>query len=156
MRPGGPTTVGFAVRRPTERWTGTVGQEFALVLFARSVGGAGRGISLRIFGDGVKRAEFTRVEYAGEAVEFTKEDDGTYSLELTECELPEGVQYPLDPKPKNDKQKEAAAEMLEVTQFELIVYGIAKDAGSDLLSLSISATESNSAPLKWTRPLVIT
>ena len=147
--------MGFAVGRATERWTSKVGKEFALLLFARSVGGAGTGIILKIFGDGVKNAEFTRVEYAGEVVEFSLEDDGSYLAHVAECDLPEGLQYPFDPKPKNDKQKETAAEMLEVTQFELAVYGVAKEVSSDLLSLSIAALDSTSAPLTWTRPLVI-
>ncbi len=151
----GKTAVGFAAGISPEPWVATAGDAFALKIHARSTGGAGEGISIIIGGDAVKHCEFSTVEVDGLKCDLQKDDKGNYSAQFPTVELVLGVEYPLNPKPKNDAQKHAAILLLAETHIELTLKGTANAASNDLMSVSISALGSDSPPLKWMRPLAI-
>lgn len=155
-RSHGKTAVGFAAGISQQAWTATADEAFELIMQARSTGGAGHGIEILIGGDALKNAEFEAVAVDGARKDFTQDKKGNYTAVFKDVELVQGLQYPLNPKPKNDVQKHAAAMFLAETHIELKVYGKAKGASGDLLSLSISALGSDRPPLKWMRPLSIT
>ena len=154
-RPHGPPAVGFPSGKSAPPWKAAAGKSFEFSMFARSVGGPGKGIKVVLSGDATNKAEFETLEAGGHTTPFTKQDDGTYVADVADLELSEGVMYPFDPKPKNENQKLAAQDLLDETQFELRVRGTARSASSDLLAVSVSALRSKSPPLKWMRPLTI-
>ena len=154
-RSHGKCAVGFAAGIAQAPWTANAGEPFELVVYARSTGGAGAGISITIGGDAMKHCEFEAVEVAGVRRELSKDGKGSYTAEFPDVELVTGVAYPLNPKPKNDAQKHAAQLLLAETHVELRLFGKASAASSDLMSVSISALCSDSPPLKWMRPLTI-
>ncbi len=151
----GKAAVGFAAGISPVPWTASAGKDFELVMQARSAGGRGKGIAIAIGGDAIKNCEFAAVEIDGARAELTKDAKGVYSAEFPNIDLVEGLAIPLSPKPKNDAQKHAAALYLAETHLELKVFGTAKKAGADLMSVTISALKSDSPPLKWMRPLTI-
>lgn len=151
----GKTAVGFAAGVPQAAWTGKAGEDFELELHARSTGGKGEGISVTIGGDAMKHCEFQAIEVAGVRTQVTRDAKGNYTAEFPEVPLIQGLVYPLNPKPKNDAQKHAAGIFLADTNIEIRLYGKARTASSDLMSVSISALRSDSPPLKWMRPLTL-
>lgn len=153
-RSHGKAAVGFAAGIAQEAWTAKAGEDFKLVLQARSTGGKGEGIAIIIGGDAMKHCEFKAIEVAGVRTEV-QNDKGSYRAEFPAVELIPGVTYPLSPKPKNDVQKHAASILLAETHIEIRIFGTAKSASGDLMSVSISALRSDSPPLKWMRPLTL-
>ncbi len=151
----GKSAVGFAAGITQVAWTASAGEDFELELHARSTGGKGQGISVTLGGDAMKHCEFQAIEVAGVRIEIKADSKGNYTAEFPEVELVPGLAYPLNPKPKNDVQKHAAGIFLADTHIELRLFGHARAASSDLMSVSISALRSDSPPLKWMRPLTL-
>ncbi len=151
----GKSAVGFAAGVTQAAWTGDAGEAFELELQARSTGGKGEGITITVGGDAMKHCEFQSIEVAGVRTEVERDNKGNYTAEFPHVELVPGLVYPLNPKPKNDVQKHAASIFLADTHVELRLFGTAKTASSDLMSVSISALKSDSPPLKWMRPLTL-
>ena len=86
---------------------------------------------------------------------FEKDGKGQYSAQVPEVELVLGLDYPFNPKPKNDAQKHASEILLAETHLEINLRGTAKSPTGDLMSVSIAALNSDTPPLKWMRPLTI-
>jgi hypothetical protein len=151
----GKSAVGFAAGMKQDPWSATCGEDFELVVHARSTGGPGEGISITLAGDATKHCTFAAIVVGEVRIEVQKDDKGAYTAEFPNVILVQGLAYPYNPKPKNDAQKHAAAMLLADTHVELRFIGSAQTASSDLLSVSISALRSDSPPLKWMRPLTI-
>ncbi|MBL4634709.1 MAG: hypothetical protein JKY56_12620, partial [Kofleriaceae bacterium] len=154
-RSHGKTAVGFAAKIKQDPWEAQSGSDFTLEMFARSIGGKGHGISVVLGGDAIKHCEFSSIEVGGIKVEFAKDSKGQYVAELPEVELVLGLDYPFNPKPKNDAQKHASDILLGETHLKLTLHGKALQASGELMSVSISAIKSDTPPLKWMRPFTI-
>lgn len=154
-RSHGTTAVGFAAKIKQAPWDAKVGEEFSLTMIARSIGGKGHGISILLGGDAIKHCEFSSVEVDGLIVPFERDSKGQYSAQVPEVELVLGLDYPFNPKPKNDAQKHASEILLAETHLEINLRGTAKSPTGDLMSVSIAALNSDTPPLKWMRPLTI-
>ncbi len=155
-RSQGKSAVGFSAGMSAPPWTAKAGQAFELVMHARSTGTAGQGIHVVIGGDAAKHCEFEAVTVDGVRVDLVADSKGNYAAEFPSIILVQGLNYPYNPKPKNDAQKHAAAMFLAETHLELHVFGKATKASGDLMSVAISALATDSPPLKWMRPLMIT
>jgi hypothetical protein len=156
-RAHGAPAVGFPAGRPSVPWTGLAGSELVLDIVVRSTGGRGQGIAITLSGEALEYVELDSVEVGEMRARLALDGQGkAYAAELADVPLPEGLQVPLDPKPKNETQTQAGAAMLEATHFTIRVYGRARQVGSALLAVSIVAQGSASAPLKWMRPLTVT
>lgn len=159
-RAHGAPAVGFPAGRASVPWTAAAGSELTLDILVRSTGGRGQGIAITLSGEALALVELDSVE-VGETGEvraaLALDGQGkAYAAELAAVPLPEGLQVPLDPKPKNESQTQTGAALLDATHFTLRVRGRARQAGSALLAVSIVALGSASAPLKWMRPLTVT
>ncbi len=154
-RSHGKTAVGFAAKIKQDPWAAQSGSDFSLEMFARSIGGSGHGISVVLGGDAIKHCEFSSIEVGGIKVEFAKDSKGQYTAELPEVELVLGLDYPFNPKPKNDAQKHASDILLGETHLKLTLHGKALKTSGELMSVSISAIKSDCPPLKWMRPFTI-
>ena len=153
-RAHGDSAIGFPAKVKPPPWQVQAGRPFELELLMRSAGGKGAGMFVQLEGDALKHLELSHVSCAGKNYDFADEGDAKRA-ELGDVELVEGLRYPLDPPPKNDKQKAAAEIMLENCHFSVKVHGQAKDAGRPLLRVSCGALESQASPMKWMRPLII-
>jgi len=154
-RSQGKSAVGFAAGMSPSPWTASADAAFELVMHARSTGGPGQGIRVTIGGDAAKHCTFEAVTVDGVREQLEGDGKGNWSADFPTIELVRGLSYPYNPKPKNDAQKHAAAMFLEETHLELRVFGKATKASGDLMSVAISALNSDSPPLKWMRPLSI-
>ncbi len=154
-RSQGKSAVGFAAGMAPEPWTAKANSAFELVMHARSTGGPGQGICVTIGGDAAKHCAFEAVSVDGNRQELVDDGKGNRTAEFPSIDLVRGLSYPYNPKPKNDAQKHAAAMFLEETHLELRVFGKATKASGDLISVTISALNSDSPPLKWMRPLAV-
>jgi hypothetical protein len=156
-RASGAPAVGFPAGRPSVPWTGLAGSDIVLDIVVRSTGGRGQGIAITLSGEALQFVELDSVEVGEMRAPLALDGQGkAYAAELADVPLPEGLQVPLDPKPKNETQTQTGAAMLDATHFTIRVYGRARQAGSGLLAVSIVAQGSASAPLKWMRPLTVT
>jgi hypothetical protein len=153
-RAHGSPAIGFPAKQKPPPWELKAGEAFALELLVRSAGGKGKGLFVLLEGDALARIEVTHITCADQRADFA-DVDGSRRAELPDADLVEGIRYPLDPSPKNDKQKEKAATLLAACHFNVTVHGSAKKASRDLLRVSCGALDSQASPMKWMRPLII-
>src|SRR5690606_34733320 len=95
----GETGIGFAASRKPEPWTLAPG-DFALTVPLRSTGAPGGGLRVELSGDALRRASFLEARVGAHRAAFGPVGAGVVAAELPDVALPEGVPYPLDPKPR--------------------------------------------------------
>ncbi len=153
-RAHGSPAIGFPAKQKPPEWQLRAGAAFSLELLVRSTGGRGRGLFVQLEGEALSQVDVHEVVCGACRARFERHGT-TLRAELPDVELIDGVRYPLDPPPKNDKQKERAEEILAACHVSLVVHGNAKQASRELLRVSCGALGSESTPMKWMRPLII-
>jgi len=156
-RAKGSTALGFPVGYSMPAWTVEAGSAFSMELMVRSVGGAGAGILVTATGPALATIALECVRIGALEVPFRASEGGAQVASTPDVELPQGLIYPLDPKPRNPAQKQVASDLLEPTHILLELHGVAgPEPGRELLSLEVRPLDSTSAPMKWTRALTVT
>lgn len=150
----GPPAVGFPAKIKPPPWMVKAGESFGLDFMIRSAGGKGRGIFVQLEGEALAKIELSHASIGEMSAPF-EDTQGVWRAELPDIDLVAGVRYPLDPAPKNDKQKRKAGQLLADCHMILTVHGSAKDASRELLRVSCGALESPASAMKWMRPLLI-
>lgn len=157
-RATGPTQVAF----PTEKqsadppWEVERDKELRITMRVRSAARPGRGVEVELGGAAMKQGllQGVSVEIDGARVPF-ETAGGAARAVLPDFELPVGLEWPLDPKPKNDDEKAHAKVLVAATHFTVEILIAGAKAGSGLLSIAIGACDTSAAPLKRMRPVTV-
>ena len=158
-RATGPAQIAFPAGKKLPKeppWEVAMGKDTAIAMRLRSGSGAGKGIRVEVSGAAVKdalvRPILARVDrHTAELVA----EGGVLVAVLPDLELPQGVDWPLDPKPTKDDEKDQAQAILDTTHFDLELVLRGEATGNGLLTVAVSAEGSSSAPLKRTRPVTV-
>lgn len=143
--------VGFPAGRKPKTWTGKKGKDVKVVLDVRSAGKPGEGITVWLSGDALKSELVAPGTVAvGDLESSFIEEDGRWVASL-DVELPRGVIYPWQSKPKD---KDAAEQALDDSHLEVELTLAANQKGSELLTVEVSA-HGQGSPIKWMRPVTI-
>jgi hypothetical protein len=156
-RPEGPPSLGFpASKAPIPPWETTLGEPLELALSLRSTGGAGQGVAVELSGPALEQGlvQPLSVEIAGQPVALSRQGV-RWGGRLEEAEIPQGINFPFDPKPKTPEQSEKAQALLAATHLPLRVRLAACKAGAAMLSVATWPTQGTAAPMKWTRMLAV-
>ena len=154
-RAHGAPAIGFPAGVKPPPWIAQAEEALELELVVRSAGGAGRGMYVLLEGDALKQLKLSHLSFRTIEVPFVEVDGGGLRAEMTDVELVEGLRYPLDPSPKNDKHKYQAQELLVETHFSLTVHGHTLGPSRELLRITMGALEEGASPMKWMRPFII-
>lgn len=156
-RPEGPPSLGFpASKAPIPPWETSLEAPLELALSLRSTGGAGQGVAVEISGPALEQGlvQPLSVEIAGQPVALSRQ--GTkWSGTLAEAEIPQGINFPFDPKPKTPEQSEKAQALLAATHLPFRVHLAACKVGAAMLSVAAWPLQGKAAPMKWTRMLAV-
>ena len=147
---------------PTEKqpadppWTIAPAGELRMKMRVRSAGKASRGVMVEVGGaaviDGLVAGGLARVG----ALEAELVKDGpVIRATFPDVDVPQGIEYPYDPKPDNENAKLRARALMSETHFTVEVVVIGAKAGNGLLSVAISVPKSAAAPLKRIRPFTV-
>ena len=154
----GPTQIAFPTekQKPDPPWSVGTNEELKITMRIRSAGGAGHGVRVELGGEAIEEGLVGghAMKVAGQLADFT-EVDGTVSAVLPDIELPVGLAWPLDPKPKNDDEKAHAKILVAETHLTLEVVIAGKAPGNGLLSVAVGACDTTAAPLKRMRPITV-
>ncbi|MCS6900000.1 MAG: hypothetical protein RMJ98_09910 [Myxococcales bacterium] len=156
-RPEGPPSLGFpAFKAPTPSWEAVLGAPLELALSLRSTGGAGQGVAVEISGPALEQAlvQPLSVEICGRPLSLSQQ--GTkWAGTRADIEIPQGITFPFDPKPKTPEQLEKAQSLLAATHLPFQVRLATCRAGSAMLSVAAWPLQGTAAPMKWTRLLSV-
>jgi hypothetical protein len=156
-RTDGPASLGFpASKAPIPPWEAPPGEALALALSLRSTGGAGQGIAVELSGPALDQGlvEPHTVEFEGLRAPLVKQGN-KWGCTLPEVEIPQGMSFPFDPKPKTPEQSEKAQALLAATHLPFRVHLTAKTLGAAMLSVATWPLQGPSSPMKWTRLLAV-
>ncbi|HHH10631.1 MAG TPA: hypothetical protein ENK23_00950 [Sorangium sp.] len=153
-RAHGAPGIGFPVGAKPPPWIAMAGAPLELELLVRSAGGKGRGMYLMLEGAALQHLKLSHVQLGATEAPF-QEVAGGLRAEIPDVELVEGLRYPLDPSPKNDKHKYQAQHLLAATHFSLTVHGETLAPSRELLRVTMGALEEGASPMKWMRPFII-
>lgn len=150
----GDSAVDFAlIDEAPPAWKAKEGKAFEFGFKLRSAGVEGEGLIIELSGDAVKKdlADFLSAEVDGVEAEFERRDDKWF-VDVPAV-LPPGLKYPYVPEPAK-KERPAAREWMEKTQFDVKVRGKAHGAGSELLRVE-ARTRTQDETIRWMRPLTV-
>jgi hypothetical protein len=156
----GPPALTFSAMKTESRpWQGQKGDALAFPLLFRSCGKKGHGIRVEVSGPAIEKKIVVPKTVGLRKHQATFAADGSpilkYVAELPQAEFPQGLAYPLDPKPQGPEASAWAQEVLAKTHIELSLHLTARTEGSELLSVSAIALKGCSSPIKWTRPVTV-
>jgi hypothetical protein len=155
---GAPAVAFPANRPPLPRWEFGTGS-FTLDVEVRSSGGAGRGVRVELSGPAVTGGLVAGGEatLAGQRAPLAMDPaaGGALVASFPDVALPEGVLFPIEPKPKTEEDREDAEDALDRTHLPLRLSLRGERAGSALLTLLVRPLATAAGPLKWTRPLTV-
>jgi hypothetical protein len=152
--------VGFPTIKETGGpWRAKAGEGFEISILLRSTGERGEGVFVQVGGPAID-AGHLRITHARAADQDGDQDrevelNADRRAELPSLRLPQGLVYPLDPKPKKPEDKEVGEVALEATHFEILLRGEALKAGRPLFWVSVGALAAGSSPVKRTRPFFV-
>jgi hypothetical protein len=156
-RPEGPPALGFpASKAPIPPWEAPASGSLELALSLRSTGGVGQGIHVELSGPALAQGLVLplEVEVAGQKATPVQRGQ-VWGCALPAVELPQGMNFPFEPKPKTAEQTEKAQILLAATHLPLCVRLATSAPGSAMLSVAVWPSQGSAAPMKWTRLLVI-
>ncbi|MFK7988785.1 MAG: hypothetical protein AB8I08_22385 [Sandaracinaceae bacterium] len=159
VRASGPPQVAFPAGKKLPKdppWSLPLSKETAIPMRFRSGAEPGKGIHVAVSGAAVDKGLVRPVAVTanGARCELAREGNALVGV-LPEVELVQGIQWPLDPKPQRDDDKEASVTMMNATHFGIEVHFEGLTAGSELMTVVVGAHESAAAPLKRTRPITV-
>jgi hypothetical protein len=147
---------------PTEKqaadlpWTLASGSDLRMTMRVRSAGKASRGVMVEVGGAAVTAGLVKGGRAKVGAYEAELVHDGPVARAvLPAVEVPQGIDYPYDPKPDNENAKVRARALMGETHFTVEVVVVGAKVGSGLLSVAISVPKSTAAPLKRIRPVTV-
>jgi hypothetical protein len=140
-----------------EKWTFDKGETARLPVEIRSAGRPGEGIQVWVSGDAIEKGlfapEFAQMGTAKADFVATDDSKNAYVATIEDAALPQGLEYPLDPKPKK-KNRDYANGLLAQTHRSVEIVGTARESASALLRLEVAAVGQD-APIKWMRPFTV-
>ncbi len=157
-RAEGAPSLGFpASKSPIVPWDGTTESTVDLSLSLRSTGGPGAGVIVELSGPALVEGivEPLSVTVAGVTAKATRSPDGVWRVPLESIEIPRGMIFPFDPKPKSPEQSEKAQALLAATHLDLRLQLAPRRVGSALLTVAARTLSGSSAAMKWTRPVTV-
>lgn len=156
-RSEGAPALGFPVTKtPVSAWEVVLGDELSLALALRSTGGPGRGVVVELSGPALAEglASPLSVALADQQATPVRGPSG-WQVTLEGVEIPRGMVFPFDPKPKAPEQTEKANALLAATHLDLRLRFSSNKAGSAMLTVAARSLAGTSAPMKWTRPFTV-
>jgi hypothetical protein len=134
-------------------WKAKAGKSFSFGFKLRSSGIEGDGLIIELSGDAVKKdlAKFEKATIEGVDGKFERVDD-KWIVHIP-ATLPPGLKYPYVPEPAK-KERPAAREWMETTQFAVTIKGTANEKGSELLRVEARTTDDEET-IRWMRPLSV-
>lgn len=153
-----PTRVNFPVIEDApEKWTFDRGDTARIPVEIRSAGRPGEGLKVWVSGEAIEKGifspEFAQMGTARAEFVASDDDDGIYVATIEDAALPQGFEYPLDPKPKK-KNRDYAQGLLAQTHRSVDIVGTAQETSQALLRIEVAAIGQD-APIKWMRPFTV-
>jgi hypothetical protein len=140
-----------------EKWTFDKGETARIPVEIRSAGRPGEGLKVWVSGEAIEKGifapEFAQMGTARAEFVASDDDDGIYVATIEDAALPQGLEYPLDPKPKK-KNRDYAQGLLAQTHRSVDIVGTAQETSQALLRIEVAAIGQD-APIKWMRPFTV-
>ncbi|RYE90627.1 MAG: hypothetical protein EOO75_09905, partial [Myxococcales bacterium] len=147
-RAEGQPALGFPVSKaPVVPWDTTAGEPLELALSLRSTGGPGAGVVVELSGPAIVEGlvEPLAVVVAGQPATPSRGPSTTWAASLEAVEIPRGMIFPFDPKPKSPEQSEKAQALLAATHLDLRLRLATRRPGSALLTIAARALSGSAA-----------